>query len=76
MRRFFAAFGPEVDNPVGVANHVQIVLDDDDRIAQVGQPVQHVEQFLYVVEVQACSRLIEKVKSFAGLALAQFRGPA
>ncbi len=26
----FAAFGAEVDDPVGVADHVEIVLDDDD----------------------------------------------
>ena len=33
---FFAAFGAEVDDPVGVADYVQIVFDDD-GIAQVGQ---------------------------------------
>jgi hypothetical protein len=27
---FFAPFGAEVDDPVGVADHVQIVFDDDD----------------------------------------------
>src|ERR1039458_8948839 len=71
---FFAAFGAKVDDPVGVADHVQMVFDDDDRIAQVGQTEQHVEQLLHVVEVQAGGGLIEKVKSFAGLALAQLAG--
>src|SRR5208282_1734476 len=56
------------------ADHVQIVFDDDDRVAQVGQPVQHVEQLLHVVEVQAGGGLVEKVKSFSGLALAQLAG--
>src|SRR5580658_6918753 len=49
---FFAAFGTEIDNPIGIADHVKIVFDDDDRVAQVGQPVQHIEQFLHIVEVQ------------------------
>src|SRR5450755_2419598 len=34
--------------------------------------MQHVEQLAHVVEVQSGRRLIEQVKSFAGLALAQF----
>jgi len=37
--------------------------------------VQHVEQLLYVVEVQACSRLIEQVESFCRSgACSQFAG--
>jgi hypothetical protein len=67
----FAAFGAEVDNPVGVADHVQIVLDDDNRIAEVGEPVQHVKQFLNVVEVEAGGWLVEQLKRLARLSLAQ-----
>ena len=39
---FFAALGPQIDNPVRIADHVQVVFDDDDGIAQVGQPVKHI----------------------------------
>jgi hypothetical protein len=35
----------QVDHPVGGFDHLQIVLDDDHRIAGVGQLVQHLEQF-------------------------------
>src|ERR1700684_1324418 len=40
---FFAAFRAEINNPIGIPDHIQIMFDDDDRIAQVGQPVQDVE---------------------------------
>ena len=34
-----AGFGAEVDDPVGRLDHVQVVLDDDHRVAQVHQAV-------------------------------------
>src|SRR5713226_3614561 len=39
-----AALGAEVDHVIGRFDDVQIVLDDDDRIALLDQLVQHVEQ--------------------------------
>src|SRR5687768_9267362 len=33
----FAALGAHVDEPVGALDHVEVVLDDEDRIAEVGQ---------------------------------------
>src|SRR6516164_1312053 len=45
--------GAQVDNPVGRLDHVQVVLDDDDRVAQIDQAVQHLKQLVDVVEVQA-----------------------
>src|SRR5690242_4706174 len=69
-----AAFRAEVNDPVGIADHVEVVLDDDDGIAQVGKAVKDVEQLFYVVEVQAGGGLVEKVESAAGLALAEFAG--
>ena len=35
-----AAFGPEVDHPVGRLDHVQVVLDDEHRVARVDQAVE------------------------------------
>ena len=57
-----AGLGAEVDDPVGRLDHVQVVLDHDDRVAQVHQPVEHVEQLVNVVEVQAGGRLVEEVE--------------
>ena len=35
-----AGFGAQVDHPVGRGDHVEVVLDDDDGVAQVGQAVE------------------------------------
>ena len=67
-----AAFRTHVDDPVGVANDVQIVLDDEDRIAEAYQPLQHLQQLAHIVEVQASGRLVQQVERASGLALAQF----
>ena len=39
-----ARLRPQVDDPVGRLDHVQVVLDHDHRVAQVDQAVEHVEQ--------------------------------
>ena len=57
-----AALGAEVDDAVGGLDHVEVVLDHDDRVALVDQPVQHLEQALDVREVQAGGRLVEDVE--------------
>ena len=51
----------EVDDPVGVRHDRLVVLDDDDRLAGVDEPVEQAEQLLDVGEVQAGGRLVEHV---------------
>ena len=65
------ALGPEVDDPVGGLDHVEVVLDDDDRVARFDELVEHVEELRDVVEVQARRRLVEDVERAAGGALGQ-----
>src|SRR5437879_11617232 len=68
----FAAFGAEVDNPVGLLDDVEVVLDDQHGVAEVDEPLQNVEKFSYVIEVQSCGGLVEDVERAAGLALGEF----
>src|SRR5688500_14204852 len=63
-----AALGAEVDHPVGGLDHVEVVLDHHDRVAVVAQLVQHGEQVLDVVEVQAGGGLVEDVERLPGVA--------
>src|SRR5205085_5438795 len=51
--------GAEVDDPVGVRHDRLVVLDDDDRLAGVDEPVEQAEQLLDVGEVEAGGRLVE-----------------
>ena len=69
-----AAFGAEVDDPVGGLHDVQIVFDHHHRVALVAQPMQHVEQLGDVVEVQASGGFVEDVEGLAGAALGEFAG--
>src|SRR5229473_1165486 len=69
-----AAFGAEVDHPVGGLDDVEVVLDHDDRVAGLDQPGEHAEQLADVLEVQAGGGLVEHVDGPAGGTALQFRG--
>ena len=60
-----AAFGAEVDDPVGGLYDFQVVLDDHDRVALSDKLVQHVEQLAYVIEVQARRGFVEDIERAA-----------
>ena len=56
----FAAFRAEVDQPIRRAHHVQVVLDDDQRVPRVQQLAEGAHQLGDVVEVQAGGRFVEQ----------------
>ena len=58
----FAGFGADIDDVVGVGDDAEVVLDDDDGVAVVHEPVQHLEQLRHVGHVQADGRLFEEVE--------------
>ena len=54
--------GPHVDHVVGHLDGLLVVLDHDDRVAQVAQPLEGADQALVVALVQADGRLVEHVE--------------
>ena len=66
-----AAFWPEIDQPVGGLDDVEVVLDDQHGVALIDQPRQHGQQPAHVVEVQAGGRLVEQVDGVTGRALGE-----
>ena len=58
----FAAFRPEIDDPVGGLDHVEVVLDDEQAVARLEQLPERRQQLRDVVEVQAGRRLVEDVE--------------
>ncbi len=52
----------DVDHPVALADRLLVVLDDDDRVAEVAQPGQRVDQPPVVALVQPDRRLVEDVQ--------------
>ena len=57
-----AGAGAHVDDPVGRAHGVFVVLDHDQGVAQVAQPLQRVDQPRVVALVQADARLVQDVQ--------------
>jgi hypothetical protein len=58
-----AGAGAEIDDPVGVRHDPLVVLDDDDGLAGVDEPVEQAQQVLDVGKVQAGGRLVEDVNA-------------
>ena len=55
----FAAFGAQVDQPIGRADHVEVMFDHDQRMPDREQLAQRPHQLGDVVEMQTGGRLIE-----------------
>ena len=70
-----AGAGADVDDVVGEADRVLVVLDDDHRVAEVAQARERAEQTFVVALVQADGRLVEHVHH-ADQARADLRGQA
>ncbi len=56
----FAAFGPEIDEPIRGADHVQVVLDDEHGVTRIDQAAERAQQLRDVIEVQAGRRFVEE----------------
>ena len=50
------------------------MLDDDDRVAEFDEPVEHVQELGQVVEVQAGGRLVEQIERVAGIGAGKLGG--
>ena len=57
-----AGAGAEVDDRVGLAHDVGVVLDDDDGVAARDQLLEHADEPVRVARVQAHRRLVEHVE--------------
>ena len=64
-----AAFGSEVNDPVGGFDDVEVVFDDDDGVAGVGEALEDLDELAGVGEVEAGGGFVEDVDGFAGGAL-------
>ena len=58
---FAAAFGTHVNDPIGVLDDVQIVLDDNDRVARVHEAVDDLHEVTDIGHVQARGRFVHDV---------------
>ena len=63
-----AAFRAKVNDVIRTLDEIQIVLNDNDRVARIHQLLQHLDQAMHVRNVQTCGRLIEDIHRLAGAA--------
>ena len=66
------AFWAKIDDPVSGFDDVQIVLDDHDGIAVIGETMQYLEQHFDVLEMQAGCGLIKNVQRSSRVAFGEF----
>src|SRR6516165_8254342 len=64
-----ATFRAQIDDPVGLFDDVEMVLDDEYGVAQVDKALEDGEEFADVVEMQAGRGFVEDVHGPASLAL-------
>ena len=61
-----AAFWTQIDDPIGVGDDVEVVLDDDDGVAGVDQAREHDQQLFDVGKVKPGRGLVQNVDGAAG----------
>ena len=69
-----AALRSEVDDPVGGFDDVEVVFDDDDGVAGIGQALEDLDELAGVGKVEAGGGFVEDVDGLAGGALGEFGG--
>jgi len=62
MATVFTRSWPQVKDIVGCQNGLTIVLDDQDRVAQITQAFETLEQALIIALMQANARLVEDIE--------------
>ena len=70
---FDAAARAHINDPVSATDQVQVVLDDEDRRSALNEVLEHVQEDLHIIRVQADRRLVEDEES-ALLAPTHFGG--
>ena len=63
----------QVDNPVGALDHIQVVFDNHDAVAEATQAIQAVHKLADIFKVQARRRFVKQVKRLTCTRAAQFR---
>ena len=62
-----AGIRSQVYDPIRRPYHIQVVLDDDDRMPRIDQPLEDFEQNPDIIKVQAGRRLVEEEQRRAGI---------
>ncbi|MNL47401.1 hypothetical protein D3C87_1701900 [compost metagenome] len=64
---FRTTFRAYVDDMVGHLDHVEVMLDDEDRISFFNQFIQNIEQMADILKMQPGGRFVKNIQGFAGI---------
>ena len=67
------ALRAEIDNVVSSFDHVEIVFDDDDRISEIAEFEQHLEQLIDIRQMQPGSGFIQNLYGVSSGHTGKFR---
>ena len=67
-------FWAKVNDPIGTADHIEVVLDHQDRVALIHQPLHHIHQLVHIKEAEAGGGLVDQIKGFASSPLGKLGG--
>ena len=56
-----AALWSEVKHPIGALDHIEMVFDDDDRVAVAPETEQNLDELVNISQSETCGWLIEDV---------------
>src|SRR5215472_13186228 len=74
LSTLIAALGTQVNDPIGVADDIEVVLDDDHRVTQIGETVEDLQQFAHVLKVETRCGFVEKIKGTPSLPFGELLG--
>jgi hypothetical protein len=55
-----ARIRPQINNPIRRFYHVEIMLNDDDRMARIHEPLKNLQQDANILEMKPCGWLIKE----------------
>src|SRR5262245_41388461 len=64
--------GAKIDHPIGTFDDLEVMLNDNERIAGVAELHEHFEQCVDVGKMKASSRLVEDIDGPSSRLLCQF----
>src|SRR5579872_7298755 len=70
----FAALRPEINDPVGLLDDVEVMLDDEHGVTKRHEALKNVEELANIIEVKTRRGLVENVERAASLALRKLAG--
>lgn len=60
-----SSFSSYVDDSIRIRYHIEVMLDNKDRVSFLYESIEDIEEFLYVREMESRCGLIEDIKCFS-----------